>query len=282
LSSKKVSHPALYAFYVGILDLFVLALIPFGFNWPGMFWALAYIFSGAIFLYGVLGVFFAINQSEVGRVTPVVGAVIPVVTCFMEYFLLENAFSRKEFLGIGFVILGGLLISFQLPFKLKQEKFFRGLYPALGAGFLLALAYLMFDYFYSREGNFFNVFIWTRLGLTGGALSLFIYSPWRKKILASLGGFKKEKEKNIQIGSLFVFNKVIGGVGSGMVNYAISLGSVTVVNALVSVQYVFVFLVGIIFARTFPRFFEEKHDWRSLLQKVVAIGIIGWGLALFF
>jgi len=280
LSSKKVSHPAIYAFYTGILSLFTLILIPWGFNYPGFFWVLMYIFSGLVFVYGILGIFFAIAKSEASRVLPVVGVVIPIVTYFIEYFFLRNNLDVLKILGIGLLIAGGIIISFELPLKISQKKFFRGFYPSLIAGVLLAIAFSAFSYFYAREKAFINVFVWTRLGLVAGALSLLLFSAWRKIILGSLKNFKKDKKEKINTGNIFVGNKLLGGVGSILVNYAISLGSVTVVNALVSVQYIFIFLIGIVFARLFPHFFEEKHDGKSVFQKLTAIGIVGLGLVL--
>lgn len=280
LSSKKVSHPAIYAFYTGILSLFTLFLIPWGFNYPGFLWAIAYLFFGLIFVYGILGIFFAISKSEASRVLPVVGVIIPIATYFIEYFFLKNNLDMAKFLGIGFLIAGGIIISFELPLKTNQKKFFRGLYPSLMAGFLLAIAFSAFSYFYDREKAFINVFIWTRLGLVAGALSLLLVSPWRKMILSSLKNFKKDKKEKIATSNLFVGNKILGGAGSILVNYAISLGSVTAVNAMVSIQYVFIFLIGIIFARIFPAFFEEKHDQKSVAQKLLAIGIVELGLVL--
>ena len=280
LSSKKVSHPTIYAFYTGILSLFTLVLLPWGFNYPGFFWALMYVFFGLIFVYGILGIFFAINKSEASRVLPVVGVVIPIVTYFIEYFFLGNNLDGLKILGIGLLIAGGIVISFELPLKINQKKFFQGLYPSLIAGVLLAIAFSAFSYFYAREKAFINVFVWTRLGLVAGALSLLIFSPWRKVILSSLKNFKEDKKEKIKTGNLFVGNKILGGFGSILVNYAISLGSVTVVNALVSIQYVFIFLIGIAFARIFPHFFQEKHDGKSIFQKLAAISIVGLGLVL--
>jgi len=211
---------------------------------------------------------------------PVVGVIIPIVTYSIEYFFLENILNNLRILGIGLLLIGGLIISFEFPLHLKQKKFFQGLYPSLIAGILIGIAFSAFSYFYDRERAFISVFIWTRLGLVAGALSLLIFTSWRKIILNSLRNFQQDKKEKIKTSNLFVGNKVLGGAGSILVNYAISLGSVTAVNALISIQYVFIFLIGIVFAKAFPHFFEEKHDRISILQKLVAISLVGLGLVL--
>jgi len=163
-----------------------------------------------------------------------------------------------------------------------KKKFFSGFYQSIFAGLILAIAFSAFDFFYKKEGTFLNVFIWTRMGLFFGALTLLFYPAWKKIIFDSLLNFKKPKKNNIRTGNLFVLNKILGGVGSVLVNYAIALGSVTIVNALVAVEYVFVFMIGIIFARFFPEFFHEKHGRKEIFQKTASIAIIGLGLFLIF
>lgn len=280
LSSKKVSHPAIYTFYTGILSVFTLLLVPWGFNYPGLFWSSSYIFFGVVFIYGIFCLFLAINRSEAGRVLPMVGAVIPIINYSIEYFFLGNSLEVLGILGVGLLVFGGIYISLELPLRIKQRSFFSGFYSSLIAGFLLATAFSAFSYFYDREKTFINVFVWTRLGLVVGSLSLLFFPFWRKIILSSLKNFKKDKQEKIKTGNLFLGNKILGGVGSILINYAISLSSATVVNALISIQYVFVFLIGIVFARVFPHFFQEKHDWKNIFQKLVAIGMIGIGIFL--
>jgi len=282
LSSKRVSHPAIYAFYSGVLSFSTLALAPFGLKAISFGNFLLYIFFGAVFIYGVLLIFFAIKNSEASRVTPVVGAIIPIATYFIEYLLFGNSFGKGEIGGIILLILGGILISFEFPLKLGKKKFFSGFYQSIFAGLILAIAFSAFDFFYKKEGTFLNVFIWTRMGLFFGALTLLFYPAWKKIIFDSLLNFKKPKKNNVRTGNLFVLNKILGGVGSMLVNYAIALGSVTIVNALVAVEYVFVFMIGIIFARFFPEFFHEKHGRKEIFQKTASIAIIGLGLFLIF
>jgi hypothetical protein len=46
------------------------------------------------------------------------------------------------------------------------------------------------------------------------------------------------------------------------------------------VEYVFVFLLGVLFSLWFPNFFEEKKDAKSTAQKISAILIIALGVFL--
>ncbi|NCO98345.1 hypothetical protein GW864_04225 [bacterium] len=147
------------------------------------------------------------------------------------------------------------------------------------AGLLIAAAFTAFKYFYESD-NFFNVFIWTRLGLVFGAWSLFFFSLWRKNILASLKNLRHPQKENRKTGVVFVANKILGGVGSALTHFAVSLGSVAAVNALASMEYVFVFLLGLGLSFKFPELFQEKKTARNILQKSLGICVIMAGVAL--
>lgn len=308
LSSKRVSHPAIYAFYSGLLSLATLPIFfPFGFHWLSGGKILFYFLAGMIFTYGVLCLFFALKKSEASKVTPVAGAVIPVVTFFLSIFFLGEQLGWIQVAGVVILIFGGLLISFDLPLKINpitfrvinkfvplhffnslifikgdgasKKKFFAGFWQTILAGILLAVAFTAFKYFFERD-NFTNVFVWTRLGLFAGALSLLLFPFWRRIIWVSLKKFKKPERENTRTGILFVFNKILGGTGSALTNFAISLGSVTIVNALVSTEYIFVFMLGLLFSLWLPKVFEEKGAFWDIAQKIGAIIIITFGIIL--
>ena len=61
-----------------------------------------------------------------------------------------------------------------------------------------------------------------------------------------------------------------------------SLVSVTIINALVSLEYVFIFILGILFSMWFPKIIKEKNDTRTIIQKAVAIVIISIGFFLVY
>ena len=278
LTSRRVSHPAIYAFYSGILSLFTLVFFPFGMHSISFYQMLMSFLAGFIFTYGILTLFYAIQKGEASRVTTAAGAVIPVVTYFLSLFILEEKLSASQISGVTLLIFGGILISLKIV-KFRTRGFFSGFLEAILAGVLLAVAFTLFKYFYEQD-NFINVFIWTRLGLIAGALSLLIHPYFRKIIFQSLAKFKKPKKENKRSGLLFVLNKILGGSGSIILNYSIALGSVTIVNALICTEYVFVFLMGIVFSFWMPKIFQEKMDIGSAVQKLTAIFLITAGIVL--
>lgn len=280
LTSNRVAEPATYTFFVGLMSIFTFILFPFGFHAIGMEQLIWSLVSGTIFIYGIFCLFTAIEKNEASRVTPVVGSIIPITTLTLSMIFLGEKLSAPEVGGIFLLVCGGIFISLEFLGKsLEPRKLFAGFYLTVMAGILIAVAFIMFKYLYTQD-NFVNVFIWTRLGLFGGALSLLLFPFWRKVILQSFQSFNHPDKKNRRTGVLFVANKILGGVGSALTHLAVSLGSVAIVNALTSVEYVFVFILGLALSLKFPDIFQEKRTWRNILQKTLGICVIVMGIVL--
>jgi len=282
LSSKRVSHPAIYTFYSATTGLFALVFIPFGFHlisYADVFFRLV---GGIIFIYGMLALFSALNKSEASRVAPVVGAVVPMTVFFLSLIFLGDRFTGREIFGILLLIFGGLLISLDFSSE-RDSRFFSGLKWSVSAGILLAISATIFKGFYNHD-NFINVYIWTRIGAFTGILFFFLVPEWRKIIWNSLLKFKNPEKEHQTTGALYIISRAMGGLGSILKEKATSFiaASVTLVNALVSVEYVFVFLMGIGFSLWFPTVFKEKKDIGTAVQKIVSILIITIGIVLVF
>lgn len=282
LSSERVSHPAIYAFYSATTGLFALVFIPFGFHaisYADIFFRLI---GGIVFIYGMLALFFALNKSEASRVAPVVGAVVPMTVLFLSLIFLGDRFTGREIFGILLLILGGLLISLDFS-RERDSRFFGGLKWSILAGILLAISATIFKDFYNHD-NFINVYIWTRIGAFAGILFFFLIPQWRKIIWNSILKFKKPEKENQKSGALYIISRAMGGSGSILKEKATSFAaaSVTLVNALVSIEYVFVFLMGIGFSLWLPSVFKERKDLGTAFQKIASILVITIGIVLVF
>lgn len=279
LGAKKVGSPPVYAFYIGLLGLGALLFLPFGFSIPSVPQIIVSVISGSLFTYGILFFYYAIKVGEAGRVAPLAGAVIPFGTYFVSILFFGEKISAASLIGATLLILGGLLISFDLPLKLDKKKFFPGFKFAVLSGFILAVAYSLFKIVYNEQ-NFFNGFIWTRFGSAGAITSFFFVPAWRRNILRSLKNFKKPTHHHYRAGALVILNKIVGGTASILFNYAIALGSVTLVNAMVASQYIFILVLAAIFSIWHPKVFKEKLFFWDWAQKMGAIVIIGMGIYL--
>lgn len=279
LSAKKVASPPVYSFYIAILGLGVLILAPFDFSVPPVEKIVASLVSGALFTFGILALYFAIRVGQASRVATFVGAVIPFLTFIISVLFFGEELNWTEIIGALLLVSGGLLVTFDLPLKTNQKKFWEKFKYALLSGLLLAVAYSIFKYVYEGQ-SFLCGFIWTRFGSALTIASFFFVPSWRRDILESLKGFAKPTHDHYHAGALIILNKIIGGTASILFNYALALGSVTIVNALVASQYVFILIFAAIFSLWYPKIFGEKLHFWDWAQKVAAIGLVGGGVYL--
>ncbi|MDD5652075.1 MAG: hypothetical protein PHX98_01610, partial [Candidatus Moranbacteria bacterium] len=223
---KRIPEPSVYAFYVAVLSLFTIVLFPFGVEWIDFKFFFISIFSGAIFIWGLLYYYKAVKENEISKVAPLVGTISQITAISLSVFFLGNVFYRSDFLGILFLITGGFLVSFDIPFN--YGKIFKGVKYSLIGGVMMAVAFGFFEYLYSdlRENGiekvFLNGFLWTRMGLFAGGISLLANKRYRTSIKKSL--FKKsrkyKKRRNIKTIAIFMLNKISGGSSSILINLA--------------------------------------------------------------
>lgn len=277
LGSKRVSSPQVYTFYVGVFGLGAFLFAPFGLSIPSSGQIYLSLFSGALYMAGIFALNLSINKAEASRVTPVVFSVVPLATYAISFLIKDEKLTLMQLGGVALLIFGGLLISFDLPLKLSKRKFFKGFYTSCLAGVLLAVSYVTFKML-SDEQTFFSGFIWMRIGGFVGVL-LFLFLPtWRKAIFKSFTHAKKPSRTHVHTGGLFIANKILGGTSAILIYVAIGLGSVTLVNSMVSLQYVFVLLLVAIASRKHPEVFAEKLLFWDWAQKIAAIVVIAIGM----
>ncbi|MEX2015386.1 MAG: hypothetical protein WD873_02035, partial [Candidatus Hydrogenedentales bacterium] len=150
---------------------------------------------------------------------------------------------------------------------------------ALGLGILAAalfgVSHVAAKYIYLIH-PFGSGLVWRGLGGAAAALFLFLIPVNRRRIIAEL------TDKEVKTEGLFLLGQAFGGAGFLLINYALSLGSATLVNALSGVQYAFLFLATIALSRLAPKIVQEPFSKHEIVMK--GLGILGVmvGLATIF
>lgn len=278
LLGERVPKPHVYAFYVGLLSLTTFFWAPFGFKVESPSFVLFSIFVGSFFIYAIYFLYKAIKDNEVSKVSPLTGAFVAIFTLFLSTVFFGEKISRLDAMGFILLVAGGLLISFDLP--IKSLKIFRGFKNCLFSGMLFATYYVLLNKIYKNDEGFINDFIWTRVGLFVGSASLLLKPSFKKDIFSSIGNYKTDKKKNFSSLVIFVFNKMLGGGYSILHSYAIKLGSVSIVNAMNSLQFVFVLILSYFAFLKYPKLFKEDISIKSWSQKIISVLLIGAGVAL--
>lgn len=278
LLSKTVLRPAAAAFYVGLLGgVASLFLIPFGFSWLS-FWQIIISFvAGIAFVFAVFFFYRSIQINEVSVIAPIVGGAIPIFTLILMYSFLGERLAINQLFAFFLLVFGGVIML--LPQKDKSNfktiKIFssKELLIAVLSALLFAISFVSTKFIFTEQ-PFINGFVWIRLGGILGACLLFLGPNMRRAILET------SKSVKIKTGSLFVSNKVFSALAFVLLNYAIYLGSVSLVNALQGIQYAFLLILVFFLSKKFPQIIKEQISRKVIFQKIIAILLISFGLGI--
>ncbi len=274
LITGKIKSWKTYSFYVGIFSSFALVLIPWRTTWTNSSFMGISLIAGALQFISLAFLFKALETSAASRVYLLYGAASTITTFVLANFLVKENLTFADLFGISLLIIGGFFISF----KFYKMKFFHNYRATLWAGFLAGFSLVFLKYIYEHH-NFINGYICSRIGLAGMAFSFLLHPKFRRaalgKIIIAKKYQKQRKEKFFHL-LWTIFAKSIAGIGTILTGYAVSLGSVTIVNALSSAQYLFTFILITLLAFHFKKFFQEEITFSNLLTKSIgALLIIG-------
>jgi len=294
LLSKKIHSSITYAFYVGIWSVFNIILLAFAPWLPNFRELLLDLLAGALFLITLIFWYKALHQSEATRVVPIVGALIPIFSFLFSYIFLGESLTERQLLSFFILINGGILISVKYTrfWMLKQvwEKFRNIFGNILGpiharyrptrrliinsvtSALFFAVYYVLIKYIYCHQ-PFIGGFVWSRLGTFIGVLLVLFVPDWRKLIIKHQKGAKTPKNL-----SFFLVVRLFAALAFIMLNWAISLGNVALVNSLQGTQYVFLFFLVLFLSAKFPKILKEETGGGVLLQKIIGVMLVVTGL----
>ena len=283
LLTGPIPHPRVYAFYVGILGILVLFLIPFiDFYIPETNQILLSFLAGIVFVLALFYLYKSLHLFEASRVVPAIGGFGPLFTFALIYIfsLGKELLSFSEVIAFILLVLGSVLITF------RKEAFItlKVLRISAFTAFLFSLSFVLAKYVYLSQ-PFWNGYIWIRIGGVFAALAFLFLSPELKnkifKPRISMISFFSTLGYKIRTTGIFLFNKGIGAMANILQNWAIALaplGCVAIINALQGTQYVFLLIIAVLICFKFPKILKEEISKKIIFQKTIAILSIGAGL----
>ncbi len=272
LAARMKSWP-LYAFYVGIFSAFSLFLAPFGLKWQGVLPFLISFLAGIIFFLSLSFLFYSLVRSSTSRVYILFGAVSTIATAVLARLMIGEIISEKEAAGIIFLLLGGAVISY----KFYASRFFSHWRGATLAGILAAFSLILLKLGYNN-GTFVNGYIISRIGIMFAALAALLIPDFRKAVFENIK--KRKRKENIENLAGTIVAKATAGLGTLLINYSISLGSVAIVSSLVSIQYLLTFVFALFLSLFLESIFVEKFSLLNILAKMTGIFLVTIGTLL--
>ena len=266
--SKFKTEPIAYAFYVGVLGITSVFLIPFGVGLASSFVLLLSFLAGAAFVLAAFFMYQALRQGETSKAITLLGSSSPIFTFLLAFLFLQERLLFNQLLAFIILVMAIILISWQLENGKKFNK--KLIFWALMAGLFFSSNYVLTKYLYNF-GNYFTIFFWTRMGGVLSALLIFLLPQARNLIKTDWRKPKKQK------GLLVLAIQIAGGAGVMMQSYALKLASATLVNALQAIQYALVFILALFLGSKIP-ILKESQQSQQIIPKIIAIILVALGL----
>lgn len=269
VTREHIGKPVAYAFYISMLSGFVLVLVPAGLvsipSIPVLELSLA---ASVSFIASILLLYRALKEGHASDVMPVIGSAAALTTALLAHYLLHEDLPHA-FIPAFFLMVGGMLFisRYRLTHRQKALVIFSGIFFGLTA-FLTKLIFL--------ETTFIDGFFWSRMTNVVGALFLLTLPRNRKAIFSGYKGSSSGTKW------LVVANKTLGGIAGVLTLLAISLGSVSLVQALAGLQFVFLVAFAYLFANQFPAILHGEMRGKGAMHKLVGVACIVAGLFVLF
>jgi drug/metabolite transporter (DMT)-like permease len=272
-------RPRAFTFFVGVFNILAVFLIPFiDFGVPTGFTILWIVLDAIIYIFGIYGMFSALEKFDVSRVIPAIGATQPIFIFLLTWiFWGPQSLGTQQIVAFVLLLLGTIIISVNRTGDLFTKE---SLKISLATALLFSMDFVFSKFVYLNL-PFWQGFIWIRIISFIFALMLLIHPAFYKDVFG-----KKAKEKTkTSTGLLFVSFQAAGGIATILQSWAIALAPIAylaIINALRGVQYVFLFAFTVACTTCIPKVLKEDVSKGTLIQKISAILVIALGLGLLF
>jgi drug/metabolite transporter (DMT)-like permease len=281
LLRSTFKHPATYASIIGILSGLAVILIPFGFHTPtntGFIWMIV---SGVTLILALWVFFMALAAGEASRVVPIIGSLIPILTLAGTSVFLAERLTLTQAFGFALLVIATVILS---GGSAKSRLTTRTIGISVAAALLFAVMSVTSKIAYDSDG-FLTTFVVSRLAGTIAAICiLFTASGARTEVFSALGIVKHTSRRSDVPTSrrsallIVLLAQILGGFGYVGVQYATSLGSAALVNALQAVQYALLVAVAFALRAHAPSLLGEDLTKKTVIRKSIAIGFVATGM----
>jgi drug/metabolite transporter (DMT)-like permease len=256
-----------YVFWLGAISIFGLALIPFGFRFPGIGLAAMGFAAGLLDLIASYFYYWALKAGEASEELAAMGGFAPVATALIAMPLLKAPLGG-ELAAFTLMTLGGFIMFFAEKQPLKK------MLPKIAAasaafGMMNVLQKIVFN-----QTNFVTGYVFFTLGTFMGAMALLIPPSWRQQIFKSSRGAPPKSK------FWYMVNRLVAGVGSFLVVLALSRANPALVEAISGVRYIVIFIGAYAITMLKPSWFREDFRKWVFIAKATATCLVVAGLVL--
>ncbi len=235
-----------------------------------VFWdAVLIILTGMFTIWGLSFYFQGLAEEETSTVI-ILMQMMPVITLFLSAIFLRERISFFQIIGFILIFIGIIGIS------VKREHFRVRLSSALFIIFLADIFWAIsniFVKFIITKTNFSQIIAYESFGIAFGGLILYLISSEIRN------GFHRDcKILNRKAVSFIFLNELIFVIAKFLSFYAISLGPVSLVSIIGSVQVFFGIFYGWILSIFLRQIFYEKITIVNLRRRILLATIVFMGV----
>lgn len=266
--TKWIRKPIIPVMIMGVIGLIV-ALIIFLINGYG------YLSANHIGLGLLAGIFYVIANvfyfkaakiEEISRVAPLFH-LAPLFLVILAAVFLGEIFTPLKYLGIFLLVIGAILISSR-DLKIKLGKAFWLM--------IISTIFFSFDLIITKYllafADFWTIFAYIRIGAGIGLIPIFyLYFGELKSLIAEYGG---------KVVGVISANETLNVFGALSATIAASLGFVTLVESLASLQSLFLLIITVALSIFYPKILKEEIKKSIVLLKFIAIVLMFIGVIL--
>jgi len=261
LLTKRVFDPFVYTFWLAILGVFAILLLPFGFASVSFVTGLEAVSGGVFFIAAMLFLFLSLHKSEASKSLLLIGSLTPIFTLLLGYVWLTERVGFADLIGFGMLVLSVAVLFFIEDKSIRLTIGFWGVTSALCFGFADVLMKNAFD-----NTTFVTGFFWVKMGGLAFALMFFLFPELKKRIFAS---FKQKGEQKHH--TLYLLNRGYAAGGSVLASGAIFLTHPALVEATQGVKFITIFIASWLLL-------HEHFKGKVLFGKIVALCAVAAGL----
>lgn len=275
LLRTSLPKPLTYTFYVSILQLLALFLIPFGFKFSLEASTYLAFLSGLIFVLAIYSMFVSLKENEASVVGPMVGMFNPLFALILGVIFLNQFLTATQYWAFFILILGTVVLTFNLwCSKIQLNK---KLAWIILSGFLFGVSYVLLRESFLQT-SFLNGLVISRASAGLFALAFLLFPSVREQIFFSPKPNQGLASQTTL--SLLVLGQIMGALSGLLIAFGVSLASPALVNSLFGVQYLTILTVSLVLRRKNPQLLDENLTKNVMLQKIVGVMIISLGLYL--
>ena len=266
--TKWVKNPIVPVMITGAISL-IAAIIVYlirGFSSLSVSHIVLAIVAGIFYILAAVLYFRAAKIEEISRIVPLF-YLSPVFITILAAIFLAEVFTPVTYIGIALLIIGSILISSKRLKINPGSAFWLMILASLSISFTAIITKYLLNF-----AEFWTIFSYQSIGAFLTTIPVFYFS-----LPHLLSTIKKHGKKAVVVMSL---NEIFNTMGVLLIILAASLGPVTLISALSSLEPFFVLTFSVILSLFLPKILKEEIDKSTVLLKVVAIALMFVGVVL--